>query len=916
MKIVTFIEQLSFWAVNTPNAIAMVAPDRDDASFSYFYETVIKTRTIFDKVGIQPRARAGILISNPTEYAVASFAISSGAISVPISPYISPSEAGRLFKLLKLENLVTDLSPDSPVIVATLKAGVTPVFIASQPDKPCGTFRVLNEPVSESCRWGFNSLDDISLILQTSGSTANPKLVPLQERALITDLIPDKKRNLNLTINDRCLNFMPLNHLSGLHAGIYAPLYAGGSSALTGVYNKSLFFQWLKQLRPTWFATSPAHFKDIIKGYDEETIACELKNTFLRFIVTGAAPITNQFGLRLEKTLGVPLIQGYGMTETLGIAVNTNDYPKIGSVGKAMGMEIGIFDQDNQNCAPYKTGLIKVKGETVFKGYLDNDEANKAAFDNGWFITGDMGWLDEDGYLYLTGRLKETINKGGEKISPEEVETWLTNYPAIEEAVVFGISHPVLGEEVAAAIVLHPDQKTIDISDLKMYLSKELFEFKIPVHILVTGKLPKSENGKIMRREAISLFYPQISIIHHNSSSNSPCTPVEQYVFGWFNKILNTSDIGIDEEFTSLGGTSFNVAELLSGMEAELGEIIPVVTFMRASSVAKFSKVLESKYNLAINKILQTKDPVFFEHKDIDKKKMEAGYSCDSSPGDPIQLLATELGYLSKKEDTENTVRESREEISFEDILIAQKKFFSSWQGVKRNDDSLIAGFNVQMYKIPLFWCFQGFEEFQRMSQIIDRPLYGMRSGNLLSINPADIKNLAKCYANEIEDLYKTGPIISGGNCQGAFVAWEISRELKSRGREIALICLMEANISESYEGNVSMFYGMDSPFNPLLSKEDSIAAFTKMIGNYPVDYRKKGSRKSLTEFYGKNSPDYNPLICKNPHAEWKKLYKKYTVDIIKGGHGEYFTDQNISDFVLKLKKRCDDGSKCSRTIK
>lgn len=1182
MKHLTFFEQLALWAEVEPERIALVDPNRPDTTFGYLYSEVVKARTMFDKAGVKPRSRVGILINDPGNYAVASIAVASGAICVPIFIYTPPAEAGRLFRLLKLESLITDLNTNSPLIAATIEAGVKPVYITNDPKKPCGTFHVISEPISDSLTWGFNSLDDTSVILLTTGSTAQFKIVPIHER-LIAILGTKTAELLRLTHNDRYLNCWPLNHGGGLIGGVCAPLYAGVSTVLTGMYQKSMLFHWLRETRTTYFSIVPALYKDLINGLDQETIDAELKGSSLRFILTGSAPITNQFGIKLEKAFGVPLIQAYGMTEAFGITLNPFDAPKVGSVGKTMGLEVGIFDDTNNICKPYKTGVIKVKGDSVIKGYLDNEQANQDAFENGWFNTGDAGWMDDEGYFFLAGRLKELINKGGEKISPEEVEKSLSDYPTIKEAAVFGIPHPVIGEEIAAAIVLNPDVEKIDFSELKTYLSKELSEFKIPAQFLVTKTLPKAENGKILRSEVFNLFYPQISKIRQKTNDYSTLTSLEQYVYSWFEKVLNKSGFSIDDEFASLGGTSLNVVELLTGITAEIGEVIHVVAFAKASSVSRFSKLLESEYSMAIQNIVQlneirvsqasgksitkeeiiqfrqnlpkpdlkisratkipglspvfilcttgsgstllrvilagnskifappelrlmnyhtldnwkeelsgdftfyqqglqralmqafgysaaeakdwidqavsgkmktTKiyreiqkaignkvivdktptyslyprllnkidlvfdnpkyihlvrnpidmkkafvnshmeqlwiydhqfgaeqlgelvwflsnknivsfldtipedrkttvnfenivnapestikdicefinvpfeesmlsiyddsvkrmtdevvkgskmlgDPRFFEHNEIDKNEALSGFLTDNSIGKPLRFLAVELGYSLMRSVNERFPAET----SFEEILEAQKQLTSNWHGVRKNGESLIIGHNLKLDKSPLFWCTQGIGEFLKISQTIDRPVYGMRSGHLMTTKAETVKKLAHHYCNEIEDIYPSGPMALGGFCQGAFVAWEIAKEMISKGREVALVCIMEANISEPFDGNMSLIFGTNSPFNPFLPVEQSLEALTKTFGKYRVDLLYLKSSDTFTGYYGKNCADHNPLICKNPDVEWKQLYKNFTVDIVEGDHVNIFI--NANDLALTIKKRCDEA--------
>jgi acyl-CoA synthetase (AMP-forming)/AMP-acid ligase II len=197
----------------------------------------------------------------------------------------------------------------------------------------------------------------------------------------------------------------------------------------------------------------------------------------------------------LEEAFGAPVIEAYGMTEA-SHQMATNPLPpearKPGSVGKGAGVQVAIMDDDGHLLPPPSVGEIVIKGGNVTAGYENNPVANASSFTDGWFRTGDQGYQDEDGYLYLTGRLKEIINRGGEKVSPREVDEVLLAHPAVAQAVAFAVPHDRLGEEVAAAVVL-AEGATADEKELKEFASKSLADFKLPKNI------PKGATGKIQR---------------------------------------------------------------------------------------------------------------------------------------------------------------------------------------------------------------------------------------------------------------------------------------------------------------------------------------------------------------------------------------------------------------------------------
>jgi acyl-CoA synthetase (AMP-forming)/AMP-acid ligase II len=336
--------------------------------------------------------------------------------------------------------------------------------------------------------------DDGALVLHTSGTTSRPKIVPLRQRNLV-----QSARNiataLHLTPADRSLTVMPLFHIHGIMAGLLAPLAAGGSVVCTPGFDAFKFHRWIDELRPTYYTAVPTMHQMVLAR------APEPRPTSLRFVRSSSASLPSPVLESLSELFGVPVVEAYGMTEA-SHQMTCNPLPpglaKPGSVGIATGIEVGILGPDNDVVAPGQRGEVAIRGATVVDGYENNAAANEAAFTAGWFRTGDEGMLDEEGYLFLTGRLKEQINRGGEKISPIEVDEVLLRHPAVAEAVTFAMPHEKLGEEVGAAVVL-VDGHDASEHELRAYLSDQLAAFKVPARILFVSEIPKGATGKIQR---------------------------------------------------------------------------------------------------------------------------------------------------------------------------------------------------------------------------------------------------------------------------------------------------------------------------------------------------------------------------------------------------------------------------------
>ncbi|HET9595170.1 MAG TPA: AMP-binding protein [Anaeromyxobacteraceae bacterium] len=347
-------------------------------------------------------------------------------------------------------------------------------------------------------RRGAGEAGDVALVLHTSGTTARPKIVPLLQRNLLASA-RHVASALALTADDVCLNVMPLFHIHGLVAGTLGSLAAGAQVCCTPHFNALRFFHWFEEVRPTWYTAVPTMHQAVLARASRHADACARGR--LRLVRSSSARLPVPVMREVERVFRAPLIESYGMTETAH-QIASNPLPpgrrEAGSVGRAAGPEVGIMGDEGRLLAAGETGEIVVRGPNVTPGYENNDGANAAAFTDGWFRTGDQGTLDADGYLRITGRLKELINRGGEKVSPSEVDEVLLHHPAVQQAVTFAVPHDKLGEEIAAAVVLREGVYATD-HDLKAFASEHLAHFKVPRTILLLPEIPKGPTGKVQR---------------------------------------------------------------------------------------------------------------------------------------------------------------------------------------------------------------------------------------------------------------------------------------------------------------------------------------------------------------------------------------------------------------------------------
>ena len=453
-------------------------------------------------LGLQADDRIAIVAPNGPEMAIAFLAAACAGCAAPLNPKYRTEELRFYLDDLGAKALITrpdESGSDARDAARTADAGVLPVALTGSVSGGSGLIDLIaSSPATESSAPDGPSPDDVALVLHTSGTTSRPKIVPLRQRNLARSA-SGIAESLALTTADRSLQVMPLFHIHGLLAGLLAPLAAGGSVACTEGFDAFRFFAQLSELRPTYYTAVPTMHQMVIARSSRHRDAA--RAAALRFVRSSSASLPEPVLQELGELFAAPVIEAYGMTEATH-QMCANPLPpavaKPRSVGVATGIEVAVLDCDNRVLAPTERGEVSIKGPTVIDGYENNPDANAAAFTDGWFRTGDEGYLDGDGYLFLTGRLKEQINRGGEKVSPLEVDDVLLGHPSVAQAVTFAMPHPKLGEEVAAAVVA-ADGADIDERELRRFLSRSLAAFKVPRRVLVLDELPKGPTGKLQR---------------------------------------------------------------------------------------------------------------------------------------------------------------------------------------------------------------------------------------------------------------------------------------------------------------------------------------------------------------------------------------------------------------------------------
>ena len=496
-------------ATGRPGAPALAAPGRRPLDFQALRALIAHTLTSLNALGIGRNDRVAIVLANGPEMAACFAACACAVASAPLNPGYRSDEFEFYLTDLHAKALIVEQGSASPAVAVAQKLGVMVLDLVALAGQGAGSFvlqlRQADSPGAAhapvpvaTAAGGLSQPDDISMVLHTSGTTSRPKIVPLSQRNLCASAT-SIGRTLQLAPGDCGLNIMPLFHIHGLIAGVLAPLAAGSQVFCTPGFNALKFFGWMDDAKPPWYTAVPTMHQAIVAraGKNAEVIARHP----LRFMRSSSSSMPPQVIRELESVFGAPLIEAYGMTEA-SHQMTSNPLPpaarKPGTVGQAAGPEVAIMGADGALLPAGAVGEIVIRGPNVTAGYENNPSANAEGYANGWFRTGDQGVMDGDGYLSITGRLKEIINRGGEKISPREVDELLMDHPAVAQVVCFGMPHAKLGEEVAAVVVLR-DGAAATERELQAFVATRAADYKVPKKILFMAEIPKGATGKLQR---------------------------------------------------------------------------------------------------------------------------------------------------------------------------------------------------------------------------------------------------------------------------------------------------------------------------------------------------------------------------------------------------------------------------------
>ncbi|MEH2504040.1 acyl-CoA synthetase (AMP-forming)/AMP-acid ligase II/aryl carrier-like protein [Bradyrhizobium sp. AZCC 1578] len=544
-------------------------------------------------LGVRRSDRVAVVLPDGPETVVAIIAVAASAVCVPLNPAFTADELHRYFADLRIAALLTrgDIGSASRGVAHAL--GIPVIDLSRGMDKGPGGLGLTGPATQRAGDFDPARRDDDAFILVTSGTTSRPKMVPLTHVSVCLSAY-NVGVALALGPRDRLLSVLPLFHGHGLISGVLASLAAGSSVICAPAFDAAAFFSWLTEFRPSWYTAVPAIHRAVLSAAGSHNVRTQRSSLRLIRSASSSLPLAVLSGL--EDLFGVPVIDTYGMTEAATqIAANPLGRRKPGSVGKPAGPDVAIMDVNGRRVPTGKRGEIVLRGPTITRGYDNNAAATASAFRDGWFRTGDIGYLDQEGYLFIVGRIKDVINRGGQEVAPAEVEETLLRHPDVVDAVAFSIPHRRLGADVAAAVVLRPDAKVSE-HKLRAFTRERLAGFKVPGLIRIVPEIPRGPGGKIKRSgiaDALSMT-PPVAQVERGGKAAPPRSELERQLAETWGDLLEVDQIDVDQDVFALGADSLTVTQMLSRLRTNFGIKLSFKEIFDAPTVTALADLLQS----------------------------------------------------------------------------------------------------------------------------------------------------------------------------------------------------------------------------------------------------------------------------------------------------------------------------------
>ena len=604
-------------ATSQPDAPALIATARATCTYRELNGQLDRLGARLAEWSPVANSVVAVAAANGPDLFSAIVAAMSGGICAPFDPNRPPAEVNAFLAEIKPALVLADTAAILRHQDSFQRNGIGVVRMGTAAGAPAGIFDVfLDEPAQRRERDHAHA-GDVALLLGTSGTTALPKVVPHTMPRLM-HIFSEIVATVGLRSTDIGLNGAPLYHIHAIAHVIGASLLAGASVVWPAELSAAALVDALRTERATWYTSSPPVHRAILSHVLRSAQPVEHS---LRFIRSSSAPLDPQVGAALEAALGAPVLEGYGTTEAPSATLNPPPplERKLGSVGRAMGCEIAIFD-----------GEVGIRGANVAPSYASGDRRPITDPLTGWYLTGDAGHIDSDGYLYITGRLNELINVGGVKVAPCDPEAALLTHPAVADAVAFSLPHPTLGEHVAAAVVLHPDLP-VTMTQLIEHAARLLPRAAAPFAVHPVGAIERDANGKVHRRELTTRFTRTPYVVQAESSFTGEGSSLHAIARIW-EDVLEYAPVALDENFFAAGGDSLRAIRVMTRIEADLGITLPIDMLLFAPTIRRLAQAVLAEVTTAHrNRIVAlrttgSRPPLFFYDSDVNSGGLYARF--------------------------------------------------------------------------------------------------------------------------------------------------------------------------------------------------------------------------------------------------------------------------------------------------
>jgi acyl-CoA synthetase (AMP-forming)/AMP-acid ligase II len=626
------------WAAAKSGAPALISAGSQPITFSQLVSSISSFARQLANAGVQAEHRVGLLVPPGVPGGQLAVALASNVTLVPINPALTPHEVFEFAGVSGLHAIVIPGWMETASRYAILERAITAFEAVRTPDGTL-SLELLTAPAGAPAALRPLVALDVALLLRSSGTTGAPKLIPVTHGNLAA--MAEKMGSglwYGLTGEDRAACTAPLYYAAGLKTSLFVPLMLGAGVAFPPTGQVFDLADWVDTLEPTYLSVSPGALQAMLERMRGSPR--DFDGSSLRFVMCGAAYLPEKTRVAAQSMLRVPVLEFYGLSEAGIMAANPVPPGKArpGTIGLPPPGELLLVDENRQSVANGSVGEIMVCGPTVMPGYLATDGSDPGELKDGWLLTGDLGRLDEDGYLSIVGRVKEVINRGGEKVFPYEVEKAILQHPAVAEAAAFGVPHPRLGESVAAAVVLKPGS-TVAERELKEFLATRLAAFKVPRRLCYLTGLPRGSSGKVLRR-SLSEDY---ATSRREFVPPDPERLLQLELRDLWERLLGTPDIGLDDDFFDKGGDSLLATELLIELEALAGKPYPQ-SELSTLTIRRIAEVFASEMPAERDLMTQVKPgsgiPLFLCHGDYADRGIYAQKLAALLPGDhPIFLL-------------------------------------------------------------------------------------------------------------------------------------------------------------------------------------------------------------------------------------------------------------------------------------